>query len=321
MRSAFRPVARSAFLAAGILPFVLALACLDAEPLAPGAGRTTLSVSASYVPASAAQKAAAPDSLRVVLYDVTDDLYTDEPEDREVAADRASYSSYEDETGRYFTSELFVDLLEPRVFRVVARLSLDGSPSREVFAGERTIALAPGDRKSVGMVVTGAEAPAPGDYGLAIAKSVARSGAQRHAIPIVLRNGDPIGGLQFQVRFDKAALDSVLGIEVDPSSRLYAGETGDSLIGSRYAQPTDSTLRVVTVDLGPAAGDSLAGGLRPIPAGNDLLFFLLVDVADTFPSLPDTIRLALEEVFFSAPSGSTDVVVTDARSGLLIVTE
>jgi hypothetical protein len=160
------------------------------------------------------------------------------------------------------------------------------------------------------MVMTDAAAPLPGDYGLAIARSTAPRGARRHAIPVVLRNGDPIGGLQFQVRFDEAALDSVLGIEVDPSSRLYAGSGGDSLIGSHYAQPTDSTLRVVTVDLSSVEGDSIGGALRPIPAGNDVVFFLLVDVAESFPLLPDTLSLTLEDVFFSTPSGSTDVVVT-----------
>jgi hypothetical protein len=311
---------RIATLAAfGFLLFRL-LGCLDADPLGPGSGAARLQVDVSYLPGEGARKTAAPDSLRILLYDVTGDLYTDEPEGHALAASQSSYLTHEDATGRYFLGELLVDLLEEREFRVVARLSYDGDAGRELVAGQRTIVLGPGDRRSLAMVMTGAAAPLPGDYGLAIARSTAPRGAGRHAIPVVLRNGDPIGGLQFQVRFDEAALDSVLGIEVDPSSRLYAGSGGDSLIGSHYAQPTDSTLRVVTVDLSPVEGDSIGGSLRPIPAGNDVVFFLLVDVAESFPLLPDTVRLTLDDVFFSTPSGSTDVVVTDTTNGLLIVT-
>ncbi|MFH1682131.1 MAG: hypothetical protein ABIH26_16000, partial [Candidatus Eisenbacteria bacterium] len=141
-----------------------------------------------------------------------------------------------------------------------------------------------------------------------------------HGIPVVLRNGDPIGGLQFQVRFDTTAIDTVYGIDIDPSSRLYAGEGGDSLIGSRYAQPTDSTLRVLTVDLDPVEGDSLGGSLRSIPPGNGLLFFIVVGVGGEFPVLPDTVRLGLQDAFFSTPSGSTGIE-PDTTNGLLIVTD
>jgi hypothetical protein len=295
--------------------------CLDADPIGPGRGEARLLVDVTYLAGEGARKTPAPDSLRILLYDVTGDLYTDAPEDHPLAASENSYLTHEGETGRYFLGEVLVDILEERDFRVVVRLAFDGTSRREILAGERTVTLRPGDRKSLAMVMTDSEAPAPGEYALAIARSTASPGARRHPIPIVLKNGDPIGGLQFEVRFDKSALDSVLGIEVDPSSRLFPGSSGDSLIGSHYAQPTDSTLRVVTVDLAPEDGDSLAGPLRPIPAGNDLLFFLLVDIADVFPALPDTVHLSLEEVFFSAPSGSTDVVVTNASDGLLLVTE
>jgi len=66
---------------------------------------------------------------------------------------------------------------------------------------------------------------------------------------------------------------------------------------------------------------SLGGSLRPIPAGNDLLFFLLVGVSRGHPVLPNTARLTLEEVFFSTPSGSADITVTDMTNGLLVVTD
>jgi len=39
------------------------------------------------------------------------------------------------------------------------------------------------------------------------------------------------------------------------------------------------------------------------------------------PVLPDTVRLTLDEVFFSTPSGSADITVTDTTNGLVVVTD
>jgi len=306
--------------ALAVLFLVRLLGCLDADPLGPGAGGASLAVHITAVRDGSLGKTDVPDTLRVVLHDVTGFPHTDAPESFPVAAEATAYTEREDATGRHLLSRLEVELLEERVFRVVVRFSFGENSTREAIAGQRTIALRPGDRKSIQMVMADAKRPASGEYGLSIARSTASPGA-RHGIPIVLRNGSPIGGLQFQVRFDKSALDTVFGIEVDPSSRLYAGATGDTLIGTRYAQPTDSTLRVLTVDLGPLDGDSLGGSIRPIPAGNDLLFFLLVGVSRGHPVLPDTVRLTLDEVFFSTPSGSADITVTDTTNGLVVVTD
>jgi len=169
--------------------------------------------------------------------------------------------------------------------------------------------------------VTDAGEPDPGDYALAVGKSVAAAGAAELDIPIVLVNGDSLGGIQFRLRFDGAVLDSVLGLDVDPASRLFVGAGSDSVIGSSFAQPTDSTLLVVTVDLRPGAGGDPYESIRPIPPGNDHLFSVRVRLKDAFPLLPDTVEVAPDEVFFSTPSGSSDVVVADLTTGLLIVTE
>jgi hypothetical protein len=304
---------------AALLAALRVSGCLDADPLGPEEDRAGLAVHVSVLGSRGAGKSAAADSLGIRLYDVTSAPYTDEPESFPLAAEAVSYLIHEDVTGRFYDSEIRVDLLEERTFRVVARLSFEARKARETVRGERTVSLRPGDRKSLGMVMTAAGSPPSGSYGLAIGKSVARPGARRHGIPVVLRNGDPLGGVQFQIRFDGSAVDSVLGIEVDPSSRLYAGSAGDSLIGSRYAQPTDSTLRVLTVDLAPVEADTIGGELRSIPPGDDLLFFVLVDLGSEFPVLPDTIRLSLEDVYFSTPSGANDIAVTDTTNGLLVL--
>ncbi len=296
--------------------------CLDADPIGPAGGGAQLVIEAVVPPGAAggAGKAAVSDSLYIAIYDVTDDPYTEAPEQFPLAAEGGSFPSYEDETGRYFLAELRVDLIDRKEVRIVTRLTYDGEAARETLAGERTVTVAPGDRKRVVLVMAGAAEPAGGEYGLALGRSVASAGARSHGIPVILKNGDPVGGLQFQIRFDQAALDSVTGIEVDRSSRLYAAADEDSLIGTRLAQPTDSTFRVLTVDLRAVEGEG-EDPPRAIPPGNDLLFFIDVDVADAFPSLPDTVHLLLEEVFFSTPSGSTDIVVTEITDGLLIITE
>ena len=298
--------------------------CLDADPIGPGGGDTRLVIEAIVPPgaggAGGAAKTAESDSLYVAIYDVTDDPYTATPELFPLAAEGGSFPSYEDETGRYFLADLRVDLIDRREVRIVTRLTYGSGAASETLAGERTITVAPGDRKRVTLVMADAEEPAGGEYGLALGRSVAAAGARSHGIPVILKNGDAVGGLQVQIRFDRAALDSVTGVEVDRSSRLYTAADEDSLIGTRLAQPTDSTFRVLTVDLRAVEGE---GGDPPraIPPGNDLLFFIDVNVAGTFPSLPDTVHLLLEEVFFSTPSGSTDIAVTEITDGFLIITE
>ena len=304
---------------AGIVAAALAAAlrltgCLDAGPIDP-AGGTELDVRVQVFAGESMRKAAAADSLTLRLYDVTSDRYTDTPESFPLAAGADLVSTTEEAVYR---AVLRVDITEERIFRVATRFSYVGTIGREQVAGERTVALAPGEKKGVTMVLTEPGAPPSGAYGIAVAGSEAVPGARNHALPIVLTNGEAIGGLQFQIRFDRGAIESVEGIEVDPSSRLFTGSSADSLIGSHFAQPTDSTLRVVTVDL---RGDSLFEPIQSIPPGNDLLFFVRVDLRDDFAILPDTVRLALEDVFFSTPSGSTDIAVTDTTNGLLIVAE
>ncbi|MFH1680951.1 MAG: hypothetical protein ABIH26_09945 [Candidatus Eisenbacteria bacterium] len=55
---------------------------------------------------------AAPDLLRVHLYDVTGSRFTDHPERFPLAAEATARRSREDATGRYLFCELQVDLLE-----------------------------------------------------------------------------------------------------------------------------------------------------------------------------------------------------------------
>lgn len=297
--------------------------CLDADPLGPAGGGADLSVTVTVMTGTGAGKSAAPDSLGISLYDVTGSPYTDAPEAFPVAARGAWVPVYTDDgTGAHFHALLRVDLLEDRDLRVVTRLSYDGTgpTDRRGLEGRRTVRLGPGDRKRLSMVLTPGTSPGANEYGLAVGRSAAAPGA-RHGIPIVLKNGSPIGGLQFQLRFDRAVVDSVVGIEVDPSSRLYLGAGADSLIGTRFARPTDSTLRVLTVDLRPAEGDSLFDPVRPIPAGNDLVFLVSVDLEEAFPALPAAVRISLEEVFFSTPSGSADIAVTDTAGAYLTISE
>ncbi|MFH1279582.1 MAG: hypothetical protein ABIK65_14530 [Candidatus Eisenbacteria bacterium] len=299
--------------------------CLDADPLGPAGSGADLSVTVTVMVEKGAGKTAAPDSLKIALYDVTESPYTDSPETFPLGARGSWAPTYTDDgTGAHFNALLRVDLLDSREFRVVTRLSHDGTGSggRAAADGERTVRLGPGDRKRLSMVLTPEGAPGAGEYGLAVGRSTAAPGA-RHGIPIILKNGSPIGGLQFQLRFDESVIDSVVGIEVDPSSRLYLGEVSgaDSLIGTRFARPTDSTLRVLTVDLRPAEGDTLLDPVRSIPAGNDLIFLVSVDLADAFPALPAAVRLSLEDVFFSTPSGSTDIAVTDTAGAFLTIAE
>ncbi|MBN1827152.1 MAG: hypothetical protein JW958_12920 [Candidatus Eisenbacteria bacterium] len=309
-----RKSARAALVAAALAAALRLSGCLDAGPLDP-AGEAGLDVRVQVFSGDDARKTQATDSLSVRLYDITGDRYTDEPESFPLAARADLVSQSEDAVYR---APLRVDLTEERVFRVATRFSYVGAIGREKVAGERTVTLAPGDRKNLTMVLTEPGAPPADAFGLSVANSEAVSGARDHGLPIVLKNGAAIGGLQFQIRFDGRTIESVEGIEVDPSSRLFTGASADSLIGSHFAQPTDSTLRVVTVDL---RGDSLFEPLQSIPPGNDLLFFVRVDLGDQFPVLPDTIRLSLEDVFFSTPSGSSDIAVTDTTNGLLIITE
>ncbi|MFH1680954.1 MAG: hypothetical protein ABIH26_09960, partial [Candidatus Eisenbacteria bacterium] len=134
---------------AAIAVFLLVrlLGCLDADPLGTGAGGARLAVQISSWGSGSPAKAAAPDSLRVHLYDVTGSRYTDHPERFPLAAEATAHRSREDATGRYLLCEHQVDLLEEREFRIVVRFSYDAGSMREAVAGERTITLRPGDRK------------------------------------------------------------------------------------------------------------------------------------------------------------------------------
>ena len=172
-------------------------------------------------------------------------------------------------------------------------------------------------------MLAGPAVPSRGPSARALGKGSAAPGGRRHESPVVVENGDPLGGLQFQICFVAAAIGSVIGAAVAPSSRLYLGGNGDSLVGTSAARATDSTFRVLAVDLRPVTGegDTLYEPVRSIPPGNDPLFSLVVGLADAFPSLPDTIRLSLEEVFFSTPSGSTDIAVVDTTNAILVVRE
>jgi len=181
--------------ALAVLFLVRLLGCLDADPLGPGAGGASLAVHITAVRDGSLGKTDVPDTLRVVLHDVTGFPHTDAPESFPVAAEATAYTEREDATGRHLLSRLEVELLEERVFRVVVRFSFGENSTREAIAGQRTIALRPGDRKSIQMVMADAKRPASGEYGLSIARSTASPGA-RHGIPIVLRNGSPIGGLK-----------------------------------------------------------------------------------------------------------------------------
>jgi len=305
---------RAGMVAAALAAALRLTGCLDAGPVHT-ARDGELDVRVQVLAGESIRKTHAADSLAVRLYDVTDDRYTDAPESFPLAA-RADLVSDTEEA--VYRTAIRVDLTGERHLRVVTRFSYIGTIGREAVEGERTVTLAPGERKGVTMVLTEEGAPPAGAYGLAVAASEAAPGARGHAVPIVLKNAESIGGVQFQIRFDRGAIESVGGVEVDPSSRLYTASSADSLIGSHFAQPTDSTLRVVTVDL---RGDSLFEPLRPIPPGNDLLFFVSVDLKDDFPALPDTVRLLLEDVFFSTPAGSSDIAVTDRTNGILIIRE
>ena len=93
------------------------------------------------------------------------------------------------------------------------------------------------------------------------------------------------------------------------------------MIGSSFAQASDSTLVVVTVDLRPGEGEDPYEPIRPILPGNDHLFSVRVRLNDAFPALPDTVEVTPEEVFFSSVTGDSDFVVADLTPGLLIITE
>ena len=296
---------RAAAVGAALFSAVWLSGCLDADPIGPGGSGAALSVHVSVLIDQSSGKQATADSIEIILYDVTDDLYTETPEDLPEAARVSSFSYHNDETGSYYLAELRIDLIESVDFRVVTKLSYDGGNGRVNLEGRRSVTLSPGERKSLGMVLTEPGSPGSEEYGLAVAKSIARPGASDHGIPIVLKNGRPLGGLQFQLNFDGDAVESVTGIEVDPSSRLYS-ENG-SLIGSSYA-PADSMVRFLTVDL---HGDSIPDQFSLIPAGNDLLFFVRVDIKSSFTALPDTIHLTLDDVVFSTPPLIDQIDTTD----------
>ncbi len=312
----------------------LGLACLDADPLDPHANEAEVSVHLTYysgtvsgaVPgngaapaATTAGKSAIVDSLQITVYDVTADVNTDEPATFPIAATAVNPPSQDNATGTFYEANMRIDLSEERSYRVVARVVDSSGPG--VLTGERTIDLVPGATSFVAMVMTAPGVPSPGTYDLAVVKSFARSGTRGHEIPIVLTNADSIGGIEFEMKYDAAVISEVVGIRVDPSSRLYVsdGTGGSRLIPTQVATPSDSTLRVLTVDL-TVEGDSLTAPLRVIVPGRELLFFVVVDLAPNLPALPDTFTMDLGGVFFSTPSGSTEVAVPDPHDDILIMT-
>ncbi|NNE08104.1 MAG: hypothetical protein HKN20_06035 [Gemmatimonadetes bacterium] len=312
-----------------LLIAALGLACLDADPLDPNANEATVSVHLTYYSgaglgrtgdaSTAAGKSTVVDSLVITVYDVTPDVNTNEPAAFPIAATAVNPPSQDDATGTFYEANMRIDLSEERFYRVVARVVDPSGPG--VLTGERTIDLVPGATSFVAMVMTAPGVPAPGTYDLAVVKSFARSGARGHEIPIVLTNADSIGGIEFEMKYDAAAVSSVTGIRVDPSSRLYVsdGTGGSRLIPTRVSTPSDSTLRVLTVDLS-VDGDSLTAPLSVIEPGQDLLFFVVVDLASNLPALPDTFTMDLGGVFFSTPSGSTEVAVSTPHDDILIMT-
>lgn len=312
-----------------LLIAAIGFACLDADPIDPHANEASVSVHLTYysgtgpgretAPGTHARKSAVVDSLLITVYDVSADMNTNEPATFPVAAEAVNPPSQDDATGTFYEANMRIDLSESRSYRVVARVVDSDGPG--ILTGERTIDLVPGATAFVAMVMTAPGVPSPGSYDLAIVKSFAPSGTRGHEIPIVLTNADSIAGIEFEMKYDAAAINTVVGIRVDPSSRLYVqdGTGGSRLIPTQVSTPSDSTLRVLTVDLS-VDGDSLTAPLRVIRPGQELLFFVVVDLASTLPALPDTLAMDLEGVFFSTPSGSTEIAVPNPHDDILIIT-
>ncbi len=294
--------------------------CLDADPLFPGGKSADVSVELVYVTGEgSSDKRVEIDSIRIAIHDITDDPWTGTPNQFELAAEETSPVRYDDATGVHYLGTLRVDLSDQRTYRVLAFISLAGEGAN--YQGERTIQLAPNDRSSVTLVMTDADDMAPGSFDLAVPKTIGYKG-KTVDIPIVLTNSDTLGGIQFQFEFDRDILETVSGIRVDPASRLFVGggEGDPSRIYSHLAS-TDSTARVVVVDLAPDGGEEPSELLRPIPPGNDLLLSLVVTLSDSLTSIPDTMDLLLSDVFFSTPSGSSDIAVSEPTGGILIIAE
>ncbi len=296
--------------------------CLDAGPLdgIEQAGRGgELNIEMVFVGAGAAKRAEI-DSIRIALYDITGDPWTTAPDTFALAGEDTSPVRMDNATGVHYLSRIQVDLSERRTLRVVAFLSVVGEA--EGYTGERTITLAPNGRSFVTLVMTGEGELSPGLFDLIVPKTVAAVGADSVEIPVVLVNSDSLGGIQFRLGFDSSVVDTVLGISVDPASRLLFDRRPDALDGilGHFAS-TDSTARVVVVDLPGDIGDGPLSPLRPIVPGRDLLLSVVVRIRDDLVVLPDTIALDLDRVFFSTPSGDADIEIADPTGGILIVTE
>ncbi len=315
--------------AVGIAILLIAVAvslagCLDADPIGAPHDNASVSVQMSVIPARPG-KTVAIDSIRIAIYDVAGDASTAVPDTFPLAAlaeaggNLDGFLEVNDATGTHFLSTLRIDLTEKSPYRVVAYLAIDGEGE---FDGERSVELKPGEDRALVMVMSDAGPVNPGSFDLSLSKTVVavRDIAR---IPVILENADLIGGIQFRLVFDREVVESVTGIEVDPASRLYVEREDGTKepIESSFNMPTDSTVQVVTVDLHVGEGDSLEAPLAAIPPGRDLVCFVRLDLIDNLTGLPDTMDLRLENVFFSTPSGSTDIAVPDPRGALLIITE
>jgi len=293
--------------------------CLDADPLDTGEDDASLHVELLYLTEKGAAKDVEIGSIRIALFDVTDDPWTDKPELFDLAAEERAPARINDATGMHALARLRVELSDRRVYRVVAFISLLGEGV--IYTGQKTVELAPNDRTSVTLVMTPAGDVDPDTFDLVAARTVGQRGDTLD-IPLVLINPDTLGGIQFRLQFERDILDAVIGISVDPASRLVVdGGGGDPREIFGHFASTDSSARVVVVDL-PAGGEGeLSGPLRTIPPGDDLLFSLVVRLEENLTGLPDTMDLLLDDVFFSTPSGSSDIAVPDPTSGILIIME
>lgn len=302
---------------AAVIVAVVLFGCLDADPLAPGGKSADVHVELVYLTGSGSSKLLEIDSIRIALHDITDDPWTGEPEQFALAAEETAPTRVNNATGVHYLGELRVELSDQRIYRAIAYISLAGEGGD--FEGERTITLSPNDQASITLVMTDAGEIASGSFDLAVPKTIGSPG-DTVDIPIVLVNADSLGGIQFQLRFDGDILNTVMGIKVDPASRLYIGggeDDADRIYG--HFASTDSSARVVVVDL--PVGGVPSEPLRPIVPGSDLLLFLVVTLNESLSNLPDTMDLLLSDVFFSTPSGSSDIAVSEPTGGVLIITD